>query len=192
MFGTQYNSALYLSAGFSSVMIKLFIFVHSLPELFSGLQAPGQGCLPYLVLYSQYFCVPGTYELSVQYWWLSEWPLILRNPKTQRRKQLSMSCNFKGNKNMNSNFKNQIKKIPPKKIQIKGMNSDFKNQIKPKNPPDKKHLNTVITTGDPKWWDCSAKERWPLIWERLLESCRRLRRWEKEGTNHWREKKQFD
>ena len=115
MFGTQYNSALYLSAEFSTVMIKLFIFVNSLPEFFSGLQAPGQGCLPYLVLYSQYFCVPGTYELSVQYWWLSEWPLILRNPKTQRRKQLSMSCNFKGNKNMNSNFKNQIKKIPPSK-----------------------------------------------------------------------------
>ena len=61
-----------------------------------------------------------------------------------------MSCNFKGNKNINSNFKNQIKKIPPQKIQIKGMNSNFKNQTKPKNPPNKKHQNTVITTGDLK------------------------------------------
>lgn len=51
---------------------------------------------------------------------------------------------------MSSNFKNQIKKKypPSKKKQIKGMNSDFKNQTKP--PPNKKHLNTGIITGDLK------------------------------------------
>ena len=72
MFSTQYNSSLYLCAKFSTVLIKLSLFVNSLPEFFSGLQAPGKGCLPYLVLYSQYFCVPETYELSVQYWWLND------------------------------------------------------------------------------------------------------------------------
>ena len=69
---------------------------------------------------------------------------------------------------MSSNFKNQIKKKPPlKKKQIKGMNSDFKNQIRSnqKNPPNKKHLNTVIITGDLKGWDCSTKERWQILFD---------------------------
>lgn len=174
----------------SAVLVhRPFIFVNSLPEFFSGVQAPGQGCLPYLVLYSQYFCVPGTYELSVQYWCLSEWPQSSEIQKLGGGSSLAWVATLKEIKTWIVTLKTKLKKYPPKKSRSKAWIVTLKTKPNQKTPQNKKHQNTVITTGDLKWWDCSAKERWPLIWDRSLESCRRLRRWGKEGTNYWWEKK---